>query len=152
MKKWFSAFARNTSALAGHPAAFILAVLSVVGWAAVGPAVHYSEDWQLCINTGTTILTFLMVFLLQHSQNHDTRAIQLKLDELIRSVRGARNELINLEEMSDEELTRYCVEFHDLHARYSATLVRRGKGVPTGRPANPAGPEAKDSLPGPRAS
>lgn len=132
MKNGFSVFARNISAIAGHPAAFLLAFLSVLGWAAVGPLVDYSDYWQLCINTGTTILTFLMVFLLQHTQNHDTRAIQVKLDELIRAVRGARNELINLEELSEEELTQYCTEFRQLHARY-AKLASDDKRAATDR-------------------
>ncbi|HEY8994169.1 MAG TPA: low affinity iron permease family protein [Lacunisphaera sp.] len=148
MKNGFSVFARTIAAVAGHPAAFLLAVLSVVGWAAVGPFVHYSDYWQLCINTGTTILTFLMVFLLQHSQNHDTRAIQLKLDELIRAVRGARNELINLEELPEEELAQYCAEFRDLHARYAAKLTSRERQNAVEREARanahvePSGPAA----------
>ncbi|HET7535058.1 MAG TPA: low affinity iron permease family protein [Candidatus Didemnitutus sp.] len=127
MKKWFSAFARSTGVLAGHPASFMLAVFIVVVWAALGPALHFSEIWQLWINTGTTILTFLMVFLLQHTQNHDTRAIQVKLDELIRAVRGARNELINLEGLSEEELSRYCAEFKQLHEHYTARLKEFSK-------------------------
>jgi low affinity Fe/Cu permease len=126
MKNSFSVFARTTASIAGHPMAFMLALLSVLGWAAFGPLVDYSDYWQLCINTGTTILTFLMVFLLQHSQNHDTRAIQVKLDELIRAMRGARNELINLEELSEEELSQYRTEFRELHARYTK-LAGRGK-------------------------
>lgn len=127
MNKWFSSFARTIGVAAGHPVSFILAVCSVLVWALAGPLAHYSADWQLWINTSTTILTFLMVFLLQHTQNHDTRAIQVKLDELIRAVHGARNELINLEELSEEELTRYCTEFKRLHERYAAKLTDRRK-------------------------
>jgi low affinity Fe/Cu permease len=125
MKKWFSAFARAIATLAGHPLAFVLAVLSVVVWAALGPRAKYSSDWQLWINTSTTILTFLMVFLLQHTQNHDTRAIQLKLDELIRAIHGARNELINLEDLPDDELAHYCSEFRKLHERYATQMAER---------------------------
>ncbi len=137
MKKWFPAFARRIGVFAGHPVAFLLAVLAVLGWAAVGPVVHYSENWQLWINTSTTILTFLMVFLLQHTQNHDTRAIQVKLDELIRSIHGARNELINLEELSEEKLTQYCTEFRELHDQYAATLAERLKKEADRSPDSP---------------
>src|SRR5438876_200185 len=88
----------------GHPVAFGLAVLTVVVWALLGPAFHYSDTWQLTINTGTTIVTFLMVFLIQNTQNHQGEAIQLKLDELIRALEGAHNMLVDLEDASDDEL------------------------------------------------
>ena len=133
MTKWFSAFSRAIASAAGHPVAFVLAVLAVLIWALLGPVAHYNEDWQLWINTSTTILTFLMVFLLQHTQNHDTRAIQMKLDELIRAVHGARNELINLEELSEEELARYSSEFKRLHERYAAKLSDRREEKPPRR-------------------
>lgn len=128
MNKWFSAFARAIASAAGHPASFALAVLCIIVWAVLGPVAHFNENWQLWINTGTTILTFLMVFLLQHTQNHDTRAIQVKLDELIRAVHGARNELINLEELSEEDLARYSSEFKKLHEHYAAQLSDRRDG------------------------
>jgi low affinity Fe/Cu permease len=129
MKCLFSRFARGVASITGHPATFLLAMLGVVIWALMGPFVHFSEIWQLWINTSTTILTFLMVFLLQHSQNHDSRAVQIKLDELLRSIEGARNELIDLENLSEEELTRYCEEFKDLHLKYAQVLQKRGKNV-----------------------
>ena len=106
--------------------AFVAAVLSVVVWAATGPALHYSENWQLIINTSTTILTFLMVFLLQNMQNRDSRAMQVKLDELLRAVKGARTELVDLENVTEAELTQYCEEFKKLHFQYATLLTKRG--------------------------
>jgi low affinity Fe/Cu permease len=96
-KALFSRAALATAALAGHPVTFAAAVALIVGWGATGPLFHYSDTWQLVINTGTTIITFLMVFLLQHTQNRDTLAMHAKLDELIRSHEGARNSLIAIE-------------------------------------------------------
>jgi low affinity Fe/Cu permease len=110
-RECFRKFAHNTSLFAGSPWIFAFACLVIIGWAATGPMFHYSDTWQLVINTSTTIVTFLMVFLIQNTQNRDTRAVQLKLDELIRAVKGARNELLNLEEMSDEELDELHKEF-----------------------------------------
>lgn len=139
MKKWFSVFARTTATLAGHPISFLLAVLVIVIWAMLGPLTHYSSNWQLWINTGTTILTFLMVFLLQHTQNHDTRALHVKLDELIRAMHGARNELIDLEELSEDEIARYCAEFKRLHERYAAEISHRtGNKGRAGSPRPPS--------------
>jgi low affinity Fe/Cu permease len=112
--KWrerFRKFAHGTSQFAGSPWVFTLACLVIIGWAMTGPMFRYSDTWQLVINTGTTIVTFLMVFLIQNTQNRDTRAVHLKLDELIRALKGARNQLVNLEEMSDEELDRLQEEF-----------------------------------------
>jgi low affinity Fe/Cu permease len=125
VRELFSKFARTVAALAGHPAAFAAAVLGVFVWAALGPRLHYSENWQLWINTMTTILTFLMVFLLQHSQNRDTRAVQLKLDELLRAINGARNEFIDLENLSEQELAKYCREFQELHLRYARLIENK---------------------------
>src|SRR5215471_2598694 len=96
---------------AGSPWAFALAAASVVVWLITGPRFGYSNTWQLVINTGTTIVTFLMVFLIQNSQNRDTKAIHLKLDELLRAVQGARTSMVDLEELSDEELDRLKHEF-----------------------------------------
>jgi len=125
----FSRFARFVSALTAHPVAFALALIGVMIWALLGPALHYSEIWQLWINTSTTILTFLMVFLLQHAQSRDTRALQLKLDELLRAVKGARNELIDLENVPEEELEKYCREFKDLHLHYAQILEKKGRKI-----------------------
>jgi len=88
----------------GSPAAFAAAIAVVVGWAILGPVYHYSDTWQLVINTGTTIVTFLMVFLMQNTQNRDSKAIQLKLDELLRGVKGARTGLVRLESLTEDEL------------------------------------------------
>ncbi len=103
-KKWFTAFAQGTSSWTGSPAAFVLAFGIIVVWAITGPIFGYSDTWQLVINTGTTIVTFLMVFLIQNSQNRDSKLIQLKLDELIRAVETAETALINMDEMTEEEL------------------------------------------------
>lgn len=100
----------------GSPWAFVVAVALVGGWAALGPVLHYSEDWQLFINTGTTIATFLMLFVLQNSQNRDTKAINLKLDELLRAIEGARTGLATIGDMSDEELDNLESEFRTLAA------------------------------------
>src|ERR1041384_590194 len=102
LREKFRQFAHRMSQAVGSPWAFLLACVVIVVWAALGPANQFSDTWQLIINTGTTIVTFLIVFLIQNTQNRDTRAMQLKLDELIRAIKGARNTLVNLEEMSDE--------------------------------------------------
>lgn len=106
MGDWFRKFAHVTAGVVGTPAAFTIAMLSVVVWLFSGHFFNYSDTWQLIINTATTIVTFLMVFLIQNSQNRDSRATQLKLDELIRAQRGARNSLIDLEDLTDEELEK----------------------------------------------
>jgi low affinity Fe/Cu permease len=111
IREKFRRFAHSASQFMGSPWMFLVACLIIVGWGATGPLFHYSDTWQLVINTGTTIVTFLMVFLIQNTQNRDTRAIHLKLDELIRALKGARNQLVNLEEMSDEELDKLQAEF-----------------------------------------
>src|SRR5256884_8452447 len=111
MASWFSRFAKWVSSKLGHPLAFFIAVLIIVVWAIAGPIFHFSDTWQLVINTGTTIITFLMVFLIQNTQNRDAKAIHLKLDELLRAVEGARTSMANLENMPDEELKRLQQEF-----------------------------------------
>ena len=104
MDRAFTAFAGRIAAFAGKPLAFVLALGGVVVWALAGPLFGFSEDWQLVVNTGTTVVTFLMVFLVQNSQNRDSAAIQAKLDELIRAVETARSEFIGIEHMSDAEI------------------------------------------------
>ena len=110
-RELFRKFAHRTSEAVGSVAAFMAAVAVIIVWAFTGPIFHFSDTWQLIINTGTTIVTFLMVFLIQNTQNRDSRAIHLKLDELIRSIDGARNWMIDLEEMSDEEIETFREEF-----------------------------------------
>src|SRR3954462_8477061 len=111
MNKWFASFANRVSQLAGSSWTFLLAVAIIVVWAATGPMFHFSDTWQLVINTGTTIVTFLTVFLIQNTQNRDAKAIHLKLDALILGVKGAGTHLVNLEEMSDEELANLQKQF-----------------------------------------
>jgi low affinity Fe/Cu permease len=117
MNELFRKFAQKTSQIVGTSWAFILAVLIIVVWAISGPMFHYSDTWQLVINTGTTIITFMMVFLIQNTQNRDAKAIHLKLDELIKGVKGARTGFVNLEDLSDEELERLRQEFAKLQKR-----------------------------------
>jgi low affinity Fe/Cu permease len=121
----FRRFARATSNGIGHPVAFVLAVVVVLAWAISGPFFGYSETWQLVINTGTTIVTFLVVFMIQNTQNRDSRAVHLKLDELIRVIKEARNELVDVEDKADEVLDKYQEEFKDLDdIRDAATDAR----------------------------
>jgi low affinity Fe/Cu permease len=117
----FRAFSRNAALAVGSAWAFIVAIAVVIVWAATGSMFHFSDTWQLIINTGTTIVTFLMVFLIQNTQNRDGKAIQLKLDELIRALEGARNKLVDLENLSDEELKKLQQEFQRLHRRSQET-------------------------------
>jgi low affinity Fe/Cu permease len=115
MNELFRRFAQRTAQLVGSSWAFILSVIVIVLWAVTGPMFHYSDTWQLVINTGTTIITFLMVFLIQNTQNRDAKAIHLKLDELIKGVKGARTGLVSLEQLSDSDLERLQKEFERLH-------------------------------------
>ena len=114
MNEWFRKFATKSSEAIGSPWAFLLALLVTIVWAVLGPFLGFSDSWQLWINTGTTISTGLIVFLIQNTQNRDAKAIHLKLDELIRALKGARNRLVDLEELSDEELEKLRLEFHRL--------------------------------------
>jgi low affinity Fe/Cu permease len=111
LDRFFSHFATWISRHAGRSSSFVLALAAIVAWAATGPLFGFSDTWQLVVNTGTTIVTFLMVFLIQNTQNRDTEAIHLKLDELIRVHRGARNRLLTLEDLSDAELDRLKATF-----------------------------------------
>ena len=113
----FHVFARRSSMVLGSPWAFACAILVIVVWAATGPTFHFSDTWQLIINTGTTIVTFLMVFLIQNTQNRDAKAMHLKLDEIIRAVKGARNQLVDLEKLSDEELDKLEKQFEQLRKK-----------------------------------
>jgi len=120
MREGFRRFAHATADAVGSPWVFIAAIVSVVAWAVTGPFFGFSDSWQLVINTGTTILTFLTVFLIQNTQNRDAKAIHLKLDELIRAVAEARTGLVDLEELSEEELDKLHHEFQELRKRKAA--------------------------------
>jgi low affinity Fe/Cu permease len=117
MNDLFRKFAHKAAGIVGSPWSFIIALTIIVVWALTGPIFHFSDTWQLVINTGTTIVTFLMVFLIQNTQNRDAKAIHLKLDELIRSVEKARDNLVDLEDLSDEELAQLEQEFRRLRER-----------------------------------
>jgi low affinity Fe/Cu permease len=127
MKDIFRKFAQTVSQATGSSWAFIFAVMIVAIWGATGPLFGYSDTWQLVINTGTTIITFLMVFLIQNTQNRDAKAIHLKLDELLKGVSGARTSLIDLEEMSDDELEELHGEFKRIHEEVTARRTKSGK-------------------------
>jgi low affinity Fe/Cu permease len=129
MQELFRAFSQRASQAVGSAWAFMLAAAVVVVWAFTGPLFGYSDTWQLVINTGTTIVTFLMVFLIQNTQNRDAKAIHLKLDELIRAGVHARNELVELELLSDEELEQLQTEFHALHTSYEQKVKRISQEV-----------------------
>jgi low affinity Fe/Cu permease len=123
----FRVFARHSSAILGSAWAFVVAVLVIVVWGVTGPTFHYSDTWQLIINTGTTIVTFLMVFIIQNTQNRDAKAVHLKLDEIIRAIKGARNELVDLEDLSDEDLARLEKQFQRLR-KLAEHTNHHGKG------------------------
>ncbi len=111
---WFTRFARSTSRVSGSPTTFFIAVLVVVAWALTGPMFRFSDTWQLVINTATTIVTFLMVFLIQNTQNRDATVMHIKLDELIRAVEGARNRMVNLEDLTEDQLAALKKQFEAL--------------------------------------
>ena len=125
----FRCFAQRSSTLLGSAWAFCGAVLVIVVWLVTGPTFHFSDTWQLIINTATTVVTFLMVFLIQNTQNRDAKAMQLKLDELIRAVKGARNQLVDLEELSDNDLKKLEEQFRRLrkHSENSRTSSDNGQ-------------------------
>lgn len=130
----FTRFAKWTARVTGRPVTFISAVVIILIWAVTGPFFNFSDTWQLVINTGTTIITFLMVFLIQNTQNRDTEALQVKLDELIRSSKAARNEVLNLEELDDEELDEIRQEYFELAQLAHKELdEREGKTESTGK-------------------
>jgi low affinity Fe/Cu permease len=113
----FRVFARRSSMMLGSAWAFAGAVLVICIWILTGPTFHFSDTWQLIINTATTVITFLMVFLIQNTQNRDAKAMHLKLDEIIRALKGARNQLVDLEDLSDEELKKLEEQFRRLRTR-----------------------------------
>ena len=119
---WYSRFAKAASHFCGRPACFTLAVLLILVWFVTGPLFGFSDTWQLVINTGTTIITFLMVFLIQNTQNRDTEAIQVKLDELIRATQGAHNALLDLEELEEEDLDAFRAKYQALAAAARSEL------------------------------
>jgi low affinity Fe/Cu permease len=128
----FKRLAKKASAATGRPITFLVAVSLVIIWAVTGPVFHYSDTWQLVINTSTTIITFLMVFLIQNTQNRDTAAVQIKLAELIRAVEGAHNALLALEELDEETLDRVKQRYCTL-AEVAREELKKG-GLDTGRP------------------
>jgi low affinity Fe/Cu permease len=129
---WYSRLARTAAHYCGRPRAFTVAVSVILAWIVTGPLFDFSDTWQLVINTGTTIVTFLMVFLIQNTQNRDTEAIQVKLDELIRATKGAHNALLDLEELEEESLDAFRMRYQAL-AR--AARIELGEGVDdTGTP------------------
>ena len=149
---WFARFAKATAHATGQPVTFALAAAVVLVWAISGPLFHWSDTWQLVINTSTTIVTFLMVFLIQSTQNRDSEAVQIKLDELLRVTPGAHNVLLNLEELEEHELERIRAVYVHLaqKAREGAERGRSDKGVPEiGELVQGAGPgNRKDAQPG----
>jgi low affinity Fe/Cu permease len=126
---WFGHFANACSMWLGSKWAFALAGIVIVVWAVTGPIFHYSDTWQLVINTGTTIVTFLMVFLIQNTQNRDARAINLKLDELIRAVDKAHNRMINIETLSDVELDQLKNQYENLQATLTKAKKQPSHGL-----------------------
>ena len=131
MERQFAKFANATARATGSPVAFLLCLSAVVVWAATGPIFRFSETWQLVINTGTTIITFLMVFLIQSTQNRDSEAVQLKLDELIRAMHGAHNALLDLEELEQKDLDKIRENYLAL-AKSARDEIKVGR-VQTGR-------------------
>lgn len=125
----FRQLSSAVSGCVGGSGAFAVALLLIIGWAGSGPFFHFSDTWQLVINTATTIITFLMVFLIQNTQNRDAKAIHLKLDELIRSTSKARNVLIDLEKLNDEELAEFAREFEELRLRAQQRQAKRNGKV-----------------------
>src|SRR5438270_11992007 len=122
---WFQVFASSASRVVGSKWAFFAAMLLILGWAVTRPYFHYSDTWQLVVNTATTIITFLIVFLIQNTQNRDAKAIHLKLDEIIRAIHPAHNEMINIEKLSDDELETLAKDFERVRKEYAARRSRK---------------------------
>ena len=131
---WYSRFAKATARLSGRPRTFSIAVGIILIWIITGPIFGFSDTWQLVINTGTTIVTFLMVFLIQNTQNRDTEAIQVKLDELIRATKGAHNALLDLEELEEEHLDAFRAKYQKLASAARDELERGAEDTGTPEP------------------
>ena len=125
----FTRFAKATARTAGHPTTFGLALLVILTWAVTGPMFRFSDTWQLIINTGTTIVTFLMVFLIQNTQNRDSVAMQIKLDELLRAAKGAETAMADLEDLTEEELEAFQAHYRKL-AEAARSKMRESEGLP----------------------
>ena len=123
---WYSSFARRIAHISGRSITFTLALGAIAAWLTTGPIFRFSDTWQLVINTATTIVTFLMVFVIQNTQNRDTEAIQIKLDELIRSTKGAHNALLDLEELEEDQLDQFR-ERYEVLARGARSELERGQ-------------------------
>lgn len=139
MKDAFRRFSRAAAAALGSPWAFALAFAFTLLWGVTGPMFHYSDAWQLIANTVTNVVTFLMVFIIQSSQNRDSTAMQLKLDELLRAIEGARTGLVNLESLSDEDLGQLQREFERLGRRDAVARGGRAANAPAGATCDPGG-------------
>jgi low affinity Fe/Cu permease len=131
---WYAQFAKTTAHFCGRPRVFTLAVGTILVWVLTGPLFGFSDTWQLVINTGTTIVTFLMVFLIQNTQNRDTEAIQLKLDELIRATQGAHNALLDLEELEEERLDAFKARYQALALAARSRLAQGDSDTDTPEP------------------
>jgi len=143
-QSWFNRFAKSTAHAAGHPGTFVVALGIIAVWALTGPLFGFNDTWQLVINTGTTIITFLMVFVIQNSQNRDGAAVQIKLDELIRAVEGAHNVLLDLEELEDADLERMRKQYLEVAAEARKRLQNGLKDIDC--------PECKEETNGERTS
>jgi low affinity Fe/Cu permease len=146
VKEWFARFANRTSTAAGSYIAFVLALTVVLVWAVTGPLFKFSTTWQLVINTGTTIVTFLMVFLIQNSQNRESRALQLKLDELIRAVGDASNRLIDVEEGTEDDLDRLREEYKSMRNTDSAAAPTTEDAIAADEESLATAPRGRDGA------
>jgi len=133
-RSWFTRFAKHTARLAGQPMTFFVALALIALWALTGPVFGFSDTWQLVVNTATTIITFLMVFLIQNTQNRDTQALQIKLDEVIRAIEGAHNALLDLEELDERELDTIRARYERLASEARETLRRGGVDTDAAEP------------------
>ncbi|GAB4026415.1 MAG: low affinity iron permease family protein [Candidatus Microgenomates bacterium] len=126
MEKIFQQISTKVAIWTGSARAFIWSCFIVLIWALSGPWFKFSDTWQLIINTGTTVATFLMVFLIQNTQNRDAKAIHIKLDELLKAEKGARNSIVSAEELSEKELDHLLAEYHEIHEKYSRAISKKG--------------------------